>query len=565
MDTVVGREPLIVSIWWRLGLAFLLGALVGAIGGMAASALSQGVLLIALLARPVFQFSSLRAWWRAIPSSDRSTIGFRLITECAFYLIMLPILLWQITGLTGLFLGLGGPALALGLAASILFGINERSRRATCTSISCGAAAGMGALLGVWTVMPPGILTLQVMMVTFLLAAGGGIVGMLIWWFVRLVVQLKGKSEASQPANQPEPIAVEDASPAEKQLSRRAVLEGAAKGAALLAVGGGMIWATRSFVPQLVPLYVYRGHRGYVLAVAWSPDGHLIASAGYDKTVQVWKPFQLAAPILIYRGHMDVVVSLAWSPDSKRLASSSIDETTRIWDARTGAHLLTYPKGGSVAWSPNGTSLALVTADDIEVWSASTGQKRLSYTGPGNGGPRAVAWSPDSTRLASSADDLTVQVWDSITGATYFTTPVRQIVYGVAWSPDGKRLVSANDGTFLSIGSDNQVTEEGKGPSAQVFDAVTGREVLQYNGHRSIVNTAAWSPDGKRVATGGGDIEQVDNSVQVWSASDGSLTARYGGHRDQTDAAIFSLTWSPNGRWIASASADQTVQIWQPE
>lgn len=281
--------------------------------------------------------------------------------------------------------------------------------------------------------------------------------------------------------------------------------------------------------------------------------------------MQVWTPFQPAVPVLVYRGHTDTILSLAWSPDSTRIASSSVDETTQIWDARSGTRLLTYPKGGSVAWAPDGASLALVTADDIEIWNADTGSMRLSYTGHDNWGARAVAWSPDSKRLASSADDLTVQVWDSTTGATYFTTPVRQIVYGVAWSPDGTCIVSANDGTLLSIGSDNQVTEEGKGPSAQIFDAVTGHEVLQYNGHKSIVKTVAWSPDGKQIATGGGDIEQVDNSVQVWSVSDGSLNDRYGGHRDQTDAAVFSLAWSPNGHWIASAGTDQTVQIWQPE
>jgi hypothetical protein len=394
MDTLAGRPSLAVSILWRFGLALLFGTLVGALGGMSASALSQGLLLAALLARPVLQFSSLRRWWQAAPRSKRGHRGFELaITIVSFVLFTIPTFFWEVTGLVGMHLGLGSPALLSGLAASMLFGINERSLGAFAAAIAFGTTAGLGALLGFMIISPPSVLTFQVAAVALLLAAGGGLVGALIWLVVRYIAQ-SGKAETLSPDNQPAlaPTIDEAAIAPQQQLSRRAVLVGAAKGAGLFAVGAGMTWATRALVPQFLPLYVYRGHTGFVQAVAWSPDGSLIASAARDKTVQVWKPFQPTAPVLVYRGHSGIVFSLAWSPDGTRIASAGIDGTTQIWDAHTGAHLLTYPHGvvlpqsaNALAWSPNGASLALVV-EDIHVWSASTGHLRLSYSGHSDGG-----------------------------------------------------------------------------------------------------------------------------------------------------------------------------------
>ena len=119
-------------------------------------------------------------------------------------------------------------------------------------------------------------------------------------------------------------------------------------------------------------LLTYRGHSGYVYAVAWSPDGSRIASGSYDQTVQVWDAATGAA-LLTYGGHSSFVNAVAWSPDGRRIASASHDNTVQVWDAATGASLLTY-EGHSYA-----------------VYS--------------------VAWSPDGRRIASASDDQTVQVW----------------------------------------------------------------------------------------------------------------------------------------------------------
>jgi hypothetical protein len=75
-----------------------------------------------------------------------------------------------------------------------------------------------------------------------------------------------------------------------------------------------------------------------------------------------------------------------------------------------------------------------------------------------------------------------------------------------------------------------------------------------YRGHSNPVKAVAWSPNGSRIASGSND-----NTVQVWSAADGSTPYTYQGHIGSVDA----VAWSPDGSRIASGSDDSTVQMWQ--
>jgi WD40 repeat protein len=110
-------------------------------------------------------------------------------------------------------------------------------------------------------------------------------------------------------------------------------------------------------------------------------------------------------------------------------------------------------------------------------------------------------------------------------------------VWSVAWSPDGKRIASGSaDGTV------------------QVWDATRGNRLLTYTGHTGTVFSVAWSPDDKRIASG-----SADSTVQVWDASTGSHLLTYTGH---ASSYVGSVAWSPDGKHIASGSNDNTVQVW---
>lgn len=109
-------------------------------------------------------------------------------------------------------------------------------------------------------------------------------------------------------------------------------------------------------------------------------------------------------------------------------------------------------------------------------------------------------------------------------------------VLAVAWSPDGRRVASGS-----------------RDMTAQVWDTFTGQHAIIYRGHSNTVASLAWSPDGKRVASA-----SWDKTVQVWDASNGEHGFTYHGHT----ASVTSVSWSPDGKYIASGSSDKTMQVW---
>src|SRR5690348_15304988 len=114
--------------------------------------------------------------------------------------------------------------------------------------------------------------------------------------------------------------------------------------AILLLAGCADLAATSTPTParQLgAVLRMYTAHSMRVMAIAWSPDGKLVASGSEDQTVQVWDA-TTGAHIVTYARHRDGISAVAWSPDGKYIASGALDATTQVWEARTGRALLTY-------------------------------------------------------------------------------------------------------------------------------------------------------------------------------------------------------------------------------
>jgi DNA-binding beta-propeller fold protein YncE len=239
-----------------------------------------------------------------------------------------------------------------------------------------------------------------------------------------------------------------------------------------------------------------KGHTGAVYCVAYSKDGTMLASASLDKTIRLWNPAD-GKPIRELKGHTDIVDSVAWSPDGKLLASGSGDKSVRLWNPEDGKEtkkLGSHAKSVyAVAFSPDGKYLASGGADNLvkvyDVAAAKELKQLKGHEDPVTG----LLFTADSKSIVSISQDRTVRIWDVEAGKeTKKLGPTEDDLYGIALSPDGKAVATSGYAGWVKVWD----LEAGKATFSQKLTAMPGREKA-FGAY-----CVAFTPDGKALVTG---------------------------------------------------------------
>jgi len=373
------------------------------------------------------------------------------------------------------------------------------------------------------------------------------------------------------------------------------------------------------------PVKVLRGHTAAVHEVVFSPDKNHFATEALDARAIIWSLDSDTGKVLT--GLTGTKMALAFSPDGKLLATEggpgtefgalpAGDYPATVWDVETGK--MKFRLGGhqeyiaSVSFSPDGNAIVTSSGDSTARLWTSDGQ--LVRELRGHTRPLALAlFSPDGKFVVTASADNTVRVWDSLDGK--LITEFRghsQAVNEVAFSADGQFIITADDdqtarlwpfhpgegrtsSTIESWEHSAAVTSIACSPNGSEVAATTRDGKLWLDGvgmQRSVpfnylvdrsakVTTARFSPDGQSIATtrgSSGVIYNIDalrrfvdsqrsEFIYEKAASPAEKERRLiepegiitlSGH----SADINSVAFSPDGRLVVTASADGTARVW---
>ena len=298
--------------------------------------------------------------------------------------------------------------------------------------------------------------------------------------------------------------------------------------------------------------------------VAFSPDGRHIAVA-QPSSLRVWDtetgrqlvrwhPF----PESTYRPHFGSITDVAFSPQGRYLASVGLDRTAKVWDVEAGTQLLdidiflNYVL--TVDWSPDGGQFATAGYDGRAiVWDRATGQEVARFEGHQRGAVLSLDYSPDGTHIVTSGRDGSVRAWDAEMGIQLYElperaepvsrlSPPRRPVEHVSYSPRGDR--------FLTISSSQSFNV------VEVWDHAAQDETgIALD---SQVHSAAWSPNGRRIATAHYSF------ITVWDLDNiASEPLELDPDSGAEDTEYKHVSWSYDGvRLLIASNNGATVLDW---
>ncbi|XP_032633559.1 F-box-like/WD repeat-containing protein TBL1X isoform X2 [Chelonoidis abingdonii] len=282
-----------------------------------------------------------------------------------------------------------------------------------------------------------------------------------------------------------------------------------------------------------------------VTSLDWNSDGTLLATGSYDGFARIWtEDGNLASTLGQHKGP---IFALKWNKKGNYILSAGVDKTTIIWDAHTGEAKQQFPFHSAPAldvdWQNNTTFASCSTDMCIHVCRLGCDRPVKTFQGHTNE-VNAIKWDPSGMLLASCSDDMTLKIWSMKQDTCVHDLQAHsKEIYTIKWSPTGPGTSNPNSNIMLASASFDS--------TVRLWDVERGVCIHTLTKHQEPVYSVAFSPDGKYLASG-----SFDKCVHIWNTQSGTLVHSYRG-----TGGIFEVCWNARGDKVGASASDGSVCV----
>lgn len=282
-----------------------------------------------------------------------------------------------------------------------------------------------------------------------------------------------------------------------------------------------------------------------VTSLDWNNNGSFLATGSYDGYARIWTSDGSLKSTL--GQHKGPIFALKWNKRGNYILSAGVDKTTIIWDAASGQCEQQFSFHSAPAldvdWQSNTSFASCSTDQHIHVCKLHSDKPVKSFEGHTNE-VNAIKWDPQGLLLASCSDDMTLKIWSlDKDNCVHDLQAHNKEIYTIKWSPTGPETSNPNMSLVLASASFDS--------TVRLWDVERGECLNTLTRHTEPVYSVAFSPDGKFLASG-----SFDKCVHIWSARTGQLVHSYKG-----TGGIFEVCWNSRGDKVGASASDGSVFV----